>query len=203
MTDDQAVQEAAATRDAAAAERDQAVDTVVAAYRSRAGRWLAWVAYSIADRTPGILDKVTIASIKQAVGELADQVEHQPLLLSYSSVYMDDRDANWGGAAHVLDRATSRELTQLGRSLRRMGLRPGPYFPDDSLVSRFKGDDGFSDLLMDWARAERALRQADRRYRAAASLSDLGGLRKMWGQDASSGDAESDGRSPSGDIWGT
>jgi hypothetical protein len=193
MGHDHVLQQAMAARKTAELERDQAVEQVVAAFRSRARTWLTWVAFLIAERAAGRIDRVTVENIQAAVDDLADEVECEELLLSYDSVDSDDEDPGWGGAADVIDRATRRHVVDLGQSLRRMGLRPGPHFPEDSLVSRFVGDDGFSDLLTEWARAETSLRQAERRYRAAASLSDLGGLRRMWGQDAPAEDDDGGG----------
>jgi hypothetical protein len=191
MRHDRGLPAATSARDAAEFERDEAVRRVVAAFRARAHTWLTWVAFMIAKPAASRIDQATVEYIEDIVTVLADDAEHQELFLSYDSVNTDERGASLGDAAHVVDQATRKMVVDLGYRLRRLGLRPGPYFPNDLLVSRFWGDDGFHDLLADWARAETALRQAERRHQVAATLDDLGGLRKMWGQDDPCGGADS------------
>jgi hypothetical protein len=123
---------------------------VIPAFRARAHTWLTWVAFLIAERAAGRIDDATVENIQAAVDDLAYEVERGELPLSYESVDQDERDDSVGGAAHAIDQTPRRHVVDLGQSLRRMGLRPGPHFPEDSLVSRFTGDDGFTRLLTDW-----------------------------------------------------
>lgn len=184
MSADQNFDETQAAYDVAAAHRDAAVEKVTAAFRDRAREWLTWVAYSIADRNAGKVDRETVATIKETVAGLVSQAEEGELPLNYGSVYKDDREATWGGAAHIVDQATIGYLTNLGQRLRQLDLEPTQYFPEDSHVSRFKGDDGFSNLLKAWAEAETAFRQAEQHHKANKSHNDKVSLREMWGDDA-------------------
>lgn len=193
MTEDQMVQSFLTARDAAAAQRDEAVETVSDAFRARARRWLTWAAYGVADRNADKVDQAAVVAIKKVVDELAVEAEDSQPTLNYGAIFKDQRDATSGGAAHIIDQATNGHLVTLGQRLRQLGLPPGQDFPDDSSVSRFSGQDNFWGLLEAWAGTETALRRADRDYRAAKDRHDKANLRQMWGDDAPPPDSDARG----------